>query len=463
MLKKNRKDNSSLENSNVSEKTAEKEKTPDNGNEETIDMRTYGERLKQETVQKLKIMSGHIIILIKWIFIAAVAGVAVGGFSTLFGHAMNYVTQFRQENGFILYLLPLGGVFIVALYRLCDFEKDKGTNTVISNLHAHDDIPLRQAPLIFISTVVTHLCGGSAGREGAALQMGGSLGNGIGKLLRLDENDRRMTVMCGMSAAFSALFGTPMAAAVFSIEVGSVGIMYYSALVPCVFAAVIASQFAVNMGIRPESFHIELVPEMNVPNTLKIILLCVICAFVSCVFCIVLHQTGKLLKKLFKNGYVRIVAASLVIIAVAKLLRTTDYMGAGIDVIERAMEGDVVPYAFIMKIILTAVTLGAGFKGGEIVPSFFIGATLGCTLGNLFGISPSFCAALGMTAVFCGATNCPLTSLLISFELFGYKGVLFFMMAVAISFMMSGYYGLYAEQRIMYSKTKTQFINKTTH
>ena len=420
-------------------------------------------RLKQDTKQTLKGMSTHMAVLIKWIFIASFTGVAVGGFSTLFGHAMNYVTQFRQENTYILYMLSLGGIFIVALYRLCNFENDKGTNTVISNLHANDDIPLRQAPLIFISTVVTHLFGGSAGREGAALQMGGSLGNGIGKIFRLDENDRRMTVMCGMSAAFSALFGTPMAAAVFSIEVGSVGIMYYSALVPCVFAAIIASRFAVNMGIRPESFHIEQIPELNVENTLKIIGLCVIFAFVSCVFCVVLHQAGKLLKTLFKNGYVRIAAASVVIIAVAKLLGTTDYMGAGIDVIERAMEGEAVPYAFILKMLLTAVTLGAGFKGGEIVPSFFIGATLGCTLGNLVGVSPSFCAALGMTAVFCGATNCPLTSLLISFELFGYKGVLFFMMAVAISFMMSGYYGLYAEQRIMYSKTKTKFVNKSTH
>lgn len=423
----------------------------------------YYKRLRQETKDSLKKISGQVVVLIKWIFIAAVAGVVVGGFCTLFGHAMNYVTEFRQENGYILYLLPLGGVFIVALYRLCDFEKDKGTNIVISNLHAQADIPLRQAPLIFMSTIVTHLCGGSAGREGAALQMGGSLGNGIGKLLRLDENDRRVTVMCGMSAAFSALFGTPMAAAIFSIEVGSVGIMHYSALVPCVFASVIASQFAANMGISPESFHIELVPDMNVPNVLKIILLCVICAFVSCVFCIILHQTGRLLKAVFKNGYIRIIAASLVIIGAAKLLGTTDYMGAGIDVIDRAMEGNAVPYAFIMKIILTAITLGAGFKGGEIVPSFFIGATLGCTLGNLFGISPSFCAALGMISVFCGATNCPVASLLISFELFGYKGVLFFMMSVAISFMMSGYYGLYAEQRIMYSKTKTKYINKTTN
>ena len=394
--------------------------------------------------------------------ISVIVGLVVGGFSILFGKSMNFVTAFRQENLFIIYFLPLAGIFIVALYKLCNYENNKGTNTVISNLHAKEDIPLRTAPLIFISTVITHLCGGSAGREGAALQLGGSLGNGIGKLIRLDENDKRVTVMCGMSAAFSALFGTPMAAAIFSIEVGSVGIMHFSALVPCVFAAVVASGFAINMGIHPESFKVKDIPSMNVENTAKIVLICVICALISGIFCIVLHKTGKLMKEYIKNSYVRIVAASLIIIGVTKLIGSADYLGAGINVIERAMEGEAVPYAFIMKILLTAITLGAGFKGGEIVPSFFIGATLGCLLGNVLGISPSFCAALGMTAIFCGATNCPVTSILISFELFGYNGAVFFMMASAISFMMSGYYGLYSEQKIMYSKTRTQYINKAT-
>lgn len=404
----------------------------------------------------------HFLMFIKWVVIAVIVGLIVGGFSILFGKSMNFVTSFRQENEFIIYFLPLVGILIVALYKLCNYENNKGTNTVLSNLHAQEDIPLRTAPLIFISTILTHLCGGSAGREGAALQLGGSIGNGIGKLIRFDENDKRVTVMCGMSAAFSALFGTPMAAAIFSIEVGSVGIMHYSALVPCVFSALIASRFAINMGIHPENFKVEGIPDINTLNTFKIVIICVICAVVSAIFCITLHQTGKLLKKYIENSYIRIVSAAVMIIVMTKLLGSTDYLGAGIDVIERAMEGEVVPYAFIMKIIFTALTLGAGFKGGEIVPSFFIGATLGCLLGNLLGISPSFCAAIGMTAVFCGATNCPLASILISFELFGYNGAVFFMAASAISFMMSGYYGLYSEQRIMYSKTRTQYINKMT-
>lgn len=399
---------------------------------------------------------------IKWLLIAVIVGIVVGGFSILFGKSMNLVTSFRQENEWIIYFLPLAGVVIVALYKLCNYENNKGTNAVLSNLHAQDDIPLKMAPLIFISTVITHLCGGSAGREGAALQLGGSLGNGIGKLIRFDENDKRMTVMCGMSAAFSALFGTPMAAAIFAMEVGSVGIMYYSALVPCVFSALIASRFAIDMGIHPETFRVEGVPEINFVNTGKIVIICIICAVVSAIFCITLHQMGKLLKKYIENSYLRIISAAVFIIVMTKLLGSTDYLGAGIDVIERAMEGEAVPYAFLMKILFTAVTLGAGFKGGEIVPSFFIGATLGCVLGNVFGISPSFCAALGMTAVFCGATNCPLASILISFELFGYNGAIFLMLSAAISFMMSGYYGLYSEQRIMYSKTRTKYVNKMT-
>lgn len=416
------------------------------------------ERFQENTKEMLK----NFLVFLKWIFISVTVGLVVGGFSILFGKSMNFATSFRQENLFIIYFMPLVGILIVALYKICNHEDDKGTNTVIANLHARDDIHLRTAPLIFVSTVLTHLCGGSAGREGAALQLGGSLGNGIGKIIRLDENDKRVTVMCGMSAAFSALFGTPMAAAVFSIEVVSVGIMHYSALVPCVFAAVVASGFAINMGIHPESFVVSSVPDINVVNTTKIVVMCVIFAIVSGIFCIALHKCGALLKKYLRNGYVRIVAASLVIIAITKLIGSTDYLGAGIDVIERAMEGEVVPWAFVMKILLTAITLGAGFKGGEIVPSFFIGATLGCLLGQLFGISPSFSAALGMTAIFCGATNCPIASILISFELFGYKGAIFFMMAAAISFMMSGYYGLYSEQKIMYSKTRTQYVNKPT-
>lgn len=398
--------------------------------------------------------------MFRWILIAVITGLVVGGIGTLFAAAMNFVTDFRMNHDFITYMLPLGGILIVALYSLANYKNDKGTDLVLSTIHAKSEMPFRMAPLIVVSTVITHLFGGSAGREGAALQLGGSVGNQLGRWFRLDEQDVRVVVMCGMSAAFSALFGTPMAAAIFAIEVASIGIMYYAALVPCIFAALVASQFAAGMGIHPESFTIVSIPAISIPGALKIILLGICCAGASTLFIIVLHRAGDYYRKYFENPYIRVIVGSLLVIALTFLVQSKDYLGAGIPVIERAMEGKVFPIAFLLKIIFTALTLGAGFKGGEIVPSFFIGATLGCAFGQLLGISPSLCAACGTTAVFCGVTNCPITSLLISFELFGYEGVPYFLMVIAISYMLSGYYSLYHTQKIVYSKHKAKYVNQ---
>lgn len=268
--------------------------------------------------------------------------------------------------------------------------------------------------------------------------------------------------MCGMSAAFSAIFGTPIAASVFSMEVASVGVMYYAALVPCVFSSLTASLFAVSMGIGPDVFALVQIPEFQILPACKVIGLGLCCAVVSALFCISLHSAGGFYKKYLKNPYIRILVSSAIIILLTILLQTSDYMGAGVPVIERAMEGTVSPPAFLLKILFTALTLAAGFKGGEIVPSFFIGATFGCLFGQLCGISPSLCAAVGMMAVFCGVTNCPITSLLISFELFGYQAVPYFLIGVSVSYLMSGYYSLYHDQKIIYSKYKTEYINRQT-
>ncbi|BBF43299.1 chloride channel protein [Lachnospiraceae bacterium KM106-2] len=409
-----------------------------------------------------KRISENLCLLAKWLVVSIIVGVVVGGFSTLFAFCMNYVTEFRTTHDYIIYLLPFAGMFIVLLYGIFNYRNDKGTNLVLSTIHAEAEVPFRMAPLIFISTVVTHLFGGSAGREGAALQLGGSIGNQLGKWIKLDDEDRRVIVMCGMSAAFSALFGTPMAAAIFSMEVVSVGVMYYAALVPCVFSSLIASQFATNMGIRPEDFDILNIPKVAMLPGTKMIGLAIICAGVSVLFCMALHGLGDIYRKHLKNPYLRIVISSIIIIIVTLLIGTKDYLGAGIPVIKRAVAGNVDPLAFAWKILFTALTLEAGFKGGEIVPSFFIGATLGCLYGEIVGLSPSLCAAAGMSAVFCGVTNCPITSMLISFELFGFAGVPYFLIAISISYLMSGYYGLYHDQTIVYSKYKAKFINRKT-
>lgn len=415
---------------------------------------------RESIVEKCKSVARNMGVFLRWLVISVIVGVCAGAFSTAFGHCINFATGFREENNWLIYLLPLAGVMIVYLYKACDYEKNKGTDQVFQMVHAEKkDLPFRMAPLIFISTVITHLCGGSAGREGAALQMGGSIGSALGKKMQLDDADRRVTVMCGMSAAFSALFGTPMAATIFAMEVESVGIMHYAALVPCALSAIIATKFAVNMGINPESFIIEAVPDLNLLNGFKVIVLAVLCAYLSAVFCTMLHITHRYLKAYFRNPYVRIIVASAVIIVITAVVGTTDYMGAGIEVINRAVEGEARPEAFLLKMILTALALGAGFKGGEIVPSFYIGATAGCSLGYLLGLSPSFAAALGMTAVFCGVTNCPITSILISFELFGYSGNCFYLITASIAYLLSGYYGLYTGQRIVYSKAKSEFVD----
>ena len=396
----------------------------------------------------------------KWILFAIVSGVVIGGIGTIFYFCLAAVTQFRGEHPWILWLLPVGGVLIVGGYRLLRNETDTGTNQVIASIHSGESLPLRMAPSIFFSTLITHLCGGSAGREGAALQIGGSIGNTLGSLFRFDEKDRHVMTMCGMSAAFSALFGTPMAAAIFAMEVESVGIMYYAALVPCVIASLVAHGIAVYFGATGEAFLLAGLPDFTIGAAVKISILAILCGFVSILFCVLLHQASHLYKKFFANPYIRILAGGCIVIALTLLVGDQRYNGAGMNLIEECMEGHVRPEMFLMKIIFTALTLGAGYKGGEIVPSFCIGGTFGCLFGTLAGFSPALCTGVGMAAVFCGVTNCPISSLLICFELFGYEGMPYFLLTIAFSYLFSGYFGLYSTQKIMYSKYKTRFIDR---
>lgn len=397
---------------------------------------------------------------LRWGFLAVATGLIVGGFSTLFAACLRYVTDFRTGHPWMILFLPLAGVFIVFLYGIFRYKNDKGTNLVLSTIHAETELPFKMAPLIFVSTLITHLFGGSAGREGAALQLGGSIGNQLGRLFRLDDKDCRIIVMCGMSAAFSAIFGTPIAAVIFSMEVVSVGVMYYAALVPCVFSSLLAFKVANHMGIGPNVFQLSQIPAFELMPTMKIIVLAMLCAGLSVVFCIVLHSLGDVYREKIPNPYIRIVFSAAVIIDLTICLQTSDYMGAGVPIIAKAIAGEVKPTAFFWKIIFTALTLEAGFKGGEIVPSFFVGATFGCLFGQIAGVSPSLCAAVGMVSVFCGVTNCPISSLLIAFELFSYEGVPYFMIAISVSFLLSGYYGLYHDQTIVYSKYHSQYVNR---
>lgn len=418
--------------------------------------------MKKYYIRHVRPLLQNSAITAKWVVFGAITGAIVSLVGSAFYFLLSYVNTVREQNSWIIFFLPIGGLVIVALYKLLHNEKDGGTNLVISAIHSGDRIPLRMTPSIFFSTAITHLFGGSAGREGAALQIGGSIGNALGTLFKFDEKDKHVVIMCGMSAAFSTLFGTPMAAAIFPMEVVSVGVMYYMALVPCVVSSLTAHGIAVLLGVAGEAFHVTGIPELSLQPVFLVVLVAVICAYVSIGFCGLLHRIEALYKKFLKNPFIRVFVGGCAIVVLTLLVGNTSYNGAGMHTVELAVEGHVVPEAFILKMIFTALTIGAGYKGGEIVPTFYVGATLGCLLGQMLGFSPSLCAAIGMVSLFCGVTNCPISTLLISFELFGFEGMPYYLLAVAFSYMLSGYSGLYHSQKIMYSKYKTDFINRHT-
>lgn len=408
-------------------------------------------------------MKANIRYFIKWSALALVIGSVAGAAGTIFSMGVSWATGFRLSHPSMLFFLPVSGLLIVWMYHSFHEEGNRGTNMVIDAISSNERVTPATGPLIFFSTILTHLGGGSSGREGAALQLGGSIGNSFGEWFKLDERDKKIAIMCGMSAVFSALFGTPVAAAIFSLEVVSIGVLYYAALVPCVFSSFLAVGIARAAGLEGEHFPVEMIPALDLKAVGLLVLLGILCAAVSILFCVLLHTAEHAYWKYFPDARVRILAGSFLFIALTLLSGTRDYCGSSMGLIESSIEGSVRYEAFLMKMLFTAVALGAGFKGGEIVPTLCVGAALGCAFGEITGFAPSLCAACGMAALFAGVTNCPITSLVIALELFGYEGMEYFSIIIAVAFALSGYYGLYASQKFVYSKTRTEFINRRSN
>lgn len=400
---------------------------------------------------------------LKWLMLSVLVGLVVGPIGVLFGLGLTWANELRAAQPWLLWLLPIGGLAIVFLYRIAGQPNGGSTNSVFMAVRENRVMPFRTAPLIFVSTVATHLLGGSAGREGAALQLGGAISGTFGKLLLLDDRDCRVMTMCGMSAAFAAVFGTPLAATVFTMEVISVGVMYYVALVPCLISALVGVWAAELLGLAPTAFPLNVEITLGPLSMLRVGALGILLALLSMAFCMLLHNTPKLYAKFLPNQYLRIAVGGVLLIALTYLCGTTDYNGAGSQVIAAAMAGSALPWAFALKMLFTALTLGAGYKGGEIVPVFFTGATFGCVVAPLLGLPAPFGAALGMVGLFCGVTNCPMTSIFLAAELFGGQHLPLFALACAVSYMLSGYYGLYSEQKIVYSKFRAEFIDRKAH
>jgi H+/Cl- antiporter ClcA len=398
----------------------------------------------------------------KWVFFGVLTGLLAGGAGTLFYFCIARVTGARQANPWLLWLLPVGGLAIVFSYRKLGVTHPQGTDLVIEAVRSPEPVPLKMAPLIFFATSVTHLFGGSAGREGAALQLGGSLGYGLGRVFRLEEKDLHILTMSGMAACFSALFGTPVTATVFVMELVTVGVMYYSALVPCAAAAVVAVSVARMFGVPPTRFPISGIQSLQWKPVLSVTVLAALCALLSAAFCYIMRGTGRFLQHRIRSPYLRAAVGGAAVIALSFLFGR-DYLGMGGDTIAAAMGGHAAPAAFALKLLFTAITLGAGFRGGEIVPAFFVGATFGCTAGGLLGLDPSFGAAVGFLSLFCGITNCPVTAFVLSMEVFGSGGADYYLIAAAVSYMLSGYTGIYSKQKILYSKLKPLYLGSSEH
>ncbi len=378
------------------------------------------------------------------IFSALAIGAVCGIVGAAFAKSIVFVTGLRERNDFFIFLLPLGGLATVGLYKLTKLD-GISTNRALQSARGEAQTPVILMPVIFAATVITHCFGGSAGKEGAALQIGSSAAEIVSKITRADKDKRSVLTVCGMAALFSAAFGTPAGACVFAAEVAVAGTVNVMAAVPAFVSSVVAYLISTALGVKPERFHIQTVPGFDVVILLKTIGVAALVALVSAAFCHILHKSKFLAQKACKNPFLRIFIGACIVI-VLTLVFGKDYNGGGISVIESVFENESVrPEAFLLKIIFTAVTISAGFKGGEIVPSLFIGATLGGFLSQFFGITCGYGAAVGTVAFFSGVTNCPLASAVIAVELFGAEGFLLFAASAFIAKAVSGKISLYNE------------------
>lgn len=397
-------------------------------------------------------------VALQWFFLAIPTGLICGLVGTLFHLSVERVTELRADQPWLLFLLPAAGLLITALYKATKCE-GVGTNNVIRAVQSGEPVSILLVPAIFLGTVLTHLCGGSAGREGAALQMGGSIGWNVGTLLRLKDHDRRTATISGMAAFFSALFGTPLTAALFAMMVEDVGLTFTSAFVPAFTSALIAYGCSLAFGIAPTHFAIT-APELTVWNAFLVILLGFACAAVSRLFCGLLHFMEHKVPQLLPNPWLRIFVGGVAVIAFSYLFGVGRYNGAGMGVITAAVEqGEALPWDFLCKIFLTALTLSCGFKGGEVVPSFFVGATFGCVFGPLLGLPAGFAAAVGLVSIFCGATNALIPSILMGFELFSGAGLELIALGCGICYMLSGHHGLYSSQTFVTNKLRSEYMS----
>jgi H+/Cl- antiporter ClcA len=385
---------------------------------------------------------------LKWALLVIVVAVLAGSASALFLFALDWATRTREANRWLLWGLPFAGFAVGWLYLQLGRHVEAGNNLLIDEIHDPKKVvPLRMAPLVLFGTVVSHLFGASVGREGTAVQMGGALADQLSPLFKLKPEDRRVLLMAGISAGFASVFGTPLAGAVFALEVLASGRMRYEALLPCVIAAVVADQVGLWWGVQHTTYVLGAVPHITPWLLLAMVLAGMVFGLVGRTFAVSTHALSTWMKQRVAYAPLRPMLGGAVVAGAVLTFGADRYIGLGIPVMLEAFTQPLPATDFLGKMAFTIASLGTGFKGGEVTPLFYIGATLGNALAPLLHAPFALLAAVGFVAVFAGAANAPLASTLMAMELFGAEVGLFAALACTTSYMCSGHAGIYRSQQ----------------
>lgn len=398
-----------------------------------------------------------IVYVLKWLIYASAVGLLTGALSAFFLKSLEEATAMRSSHSLLLYGLPFAGALISFLYLKFGKNAIRGNNLVIEQANGADErVPLRLIPLTLIGTIATHLFGGSAGREGTAVQIGGATADLVGRIFKINKKERRILIICGMSAGFSSVFGTPIAGTLFALEVLALGIFREEALFPSLWAALVANWTALSLGAVHTHYQMGEIPTTSFSLIAKLILAAIVFGLTGRLFSRLTDYLKAKLKIWMPNPVIKSFVGGCLIILFVLLVGSRDYLGLSLPLLQQAFDGDSAPFAFIFKLIFTSVTLSAGFQGGEVTPLFVIGATLGSSLAPLLGLSIPFVAGLGFIGVFAGATNTPIACFIMGLELFGATALPYLFLICVISYLFSGNSGIY-ESQLIHIKKATLF------